>query len=422
MKLLKYDKTRDAQGNLIISNSNSSDNNSNTGDTTTRGTSPDLDRKIWGQYDEGDDIDGHMTVNGDVHIKVIVPPTYEPDEDDDPLYGDEDGDDIESDEGGGNLFVELGIKAGKEIEGQSIYAKEFLYVPHPSTKVKTDIMELFKDWDDRITANKTEIDNLKSRVTTIEGDVTNIKNDIKNIKGDITTINTTLSTLNTNITNLTTTVNNLSTTVNDHSTRITNIENTITGGGDLITEDKVKELIENAIEKVQDGDSEHPVILFTGTVENTWLRIDGKNQSKQGFILDDGMLHKKAYITSSYYNGWTVNEGLMIVPIGGRGTKYKVHVSGAHATQFVSGETRSWTKSDVNKTGNNDGSHWFEVRYENNVSTTEFPASNAVLYIREFHQSNGDKDSWSSNDWGQYYNQPVYKINLTIYGWIETLS
>lgn len=100
--------------------------------------------------------------------------------------------------GGGNLTVELKITSN-EVEANDIYAKQHLYIPHPTTKAKTDIVELLKGYDTRITnnstniaANKTEIDALKNRVTTVEG----------------------------NVTNLTTTVNNHTTAINNNTTNI----------------------------------------------------------------------------------------------------------------------------------------------------------------------------------------------------------
>ena len=125
-----------------------------------------------------------MVVNGNVTIKAIVPPTYD----------DEDGSDGENEDvetGGGNLNVELKITAN-EVEANDIYAKQHLYIPHPTTKAKTDIVELLKGYDTRITNNKTEIDALKGRVSTVEG----------------------------NVTNLTTTVNNHTTAINNNTTNI----------------------------------------------------------------------------------------------------------------------------------------------------------------------------------------------------------
>jgi hypothetical protein len=55
-----------------------------------------------------------MTVNGDINIKCIIPPTYEDDDSDD-------GESEEAEEGGGNLNVELKVTAN-EVEANEIYA------------------------------------------------------------------------------------------------------------------------------------------------------------------------------------------------------------------------------------------------------------------------------------------------------------
>lgn len=190
-----------------------------------------------------------MTVNGNISIKCIIPPSYEDD--------DSDGEDEELEEGGGNLDVELKITS-KDVEAKNIYATEHLYIPHPSTKAKTDIVELLKGYDTRITnnttniaSNKTEIDALKGRVDTAE----------------------------TNITNLTTTVNN-------HTTAITNNTTNIQNNADEI--DKLKKSVseingdlegldlseitntinemQNQMEILRYGNYVNPVILLSGKI------------------------------------------------------------------------------------------------------------------------------------------------------------
>ncbi|MBD5225834.1 MAG: hypothetical protein HDS68_07750 [Bacteroidales bacterium] len=153
-----------------------------------------------------------MTVNGNISIKCIIPPSYEDDDSDD-------GEDEVSEEGGGNLDVELKITS-KDVEANNIYATEHLYIPHPSTKAKTDIVELLKGYDSRITnnttniaSNKTEIDALKDRVDTAE----------------------------TNITNLTTTVNNHTTNIKKNADDIADLQDKVANG---VSEDYIKQLIE----------------------------------------------------------------------------------------------------------------------------------------------------------------------------------
>lgn len=107
MKLTKYDKVEANGGNTTIIGGNTTINEGNQGSGGTRGGG---DRTIWGQDDEGDnDIDGSMTVHGDIHIKSITPPTYDPDDPDD------DGETIEEEEGGGSLDVELDVTVGRHL-------------------------------------------------------------------------------------------------------------------------------------------------------------------------------------------------------------------------------------------------------------------------------------------------------------------
>lgn len=95
--------------------------------------------------------------------------------------------------GGGNLTVELKITSN-EVEANDIYAKQHLYIPHPTTKAKTDIVELLKGYDTRITnnttniaANKTEIDALKGRVSTNETQIANLTTTVNNNTTNIQT-------------------------------------------------------------------------------------------------------------------------------------------------------------------------------------------------------------------------------------------
>lgn len=225
MKLLKYSKTVGSDGGTSTAGTRG-------GGSDITSSNVELDRTIWGQNDTGDDIDGSMVVNGNVTIQAIVPPTYD-DEDE------ADGEDEEVETGGGNLDVELKITS-KEVEANDIYAKEHLYIPHPTTKAKTDIVELLKGYDTRITnnttniaANKTEIDALKGRVSTAE----------------------------TNITNLTSTVNTNTTNIANNATEI----------------QKLKERV-----AVTEGDSLPlgTIIMFNGTaskIPDGWAICDGTN-------------------------------------------------------------------------------------------------------------------------------------------------
>lgn len=179
MKLIKYSK-----GGASSTNTNTGSGSG--GGSTTISSSVELDRTIWGQHDEGNDIDGSMIVNGNVSINAIVPPTYDPDNEDG------DGEDIEEETGGGNLNVELTITSDKT-ESNEVYAKNHLYVnyPHPNG-TKQCVVDLIKNNADKIANNTTNITNLTATVN-----------------------------------NHTTQINNLTTTVNNNTTEISNIKNTI---------------------------------------------------------------------------------------------------------------------------------------------------------------------------------------------------
>lgn len=191
MRLIKYDGVSDKSVKAILaSGGGSSSDNSDVG---TRGGSDSLNRTIWGQNDTGDDVDGSMTVNGNISIKCIIPPSYEDDDSDD-------GEDEELEEGGGNLEVELKITSN-EVEAKDIYATRHLFINYPNhpehsatnkkcigeilsgieSNVKTNADNI-KTNSDNIKANKDEIDSLKSRVSTNEGNIQTNADEIEKLK------------------------------------------------------------------------------------------------------------------------------------------------------------------------------------------------------------------------------------------------
>ena len=155
MKLIKYDKIKDVNGMSITAITQAV---SNTVSNNMYGAPPNSsttrsDREIWGQNDEGDDIDGSMTVNGNITIKAIAARSYDPDDDED------DGEEIEEEEGGGNLSVEGSIEAF-EIDIKNAYARNHLYVnyPHPNG-TKQCVVDLIRGCDNNISTNTTNIAN-----------------------------------------------------------------------------------------------------------------------------------------------------------------------------------------------------------------------------------------------------------------------
>lgn len=379
MKLIKYSKG-------ITSNS-SSGGGSRGG--SSESSSIELNRTIWGQQDEGDDIDGSMLVNGNVTIQAIVPPTYD-DEDG------SDGDDIAEETGGGNLNVELKITAN-EVEANDIYAKQHLYIPHPTTKAKTDIVELLKGYDTRITnnstniaANKTEIDALKGRVSTAETNITNLTSKVNN--------NTTAITNNT-------------TNIQANADEIEKLKNQVSNiSGDIESIDLSE--ITNTLKSIQEelkvckyGNYQHPVVLLAGKIH------------KYSYANANGLFNfsgcKSELITDLAI---TADGGtLYVTPTFADNTS--VYINAIHVTQEMSGDTanndsatKSLHSSSVSINGRSDGAHWFEAYYEDKK-----------FKIREFHQRDQNNDSWGNDYWGGD-GGGIRAINITVIGYLFQMN
>lgn len=379
MKLIKYSKG-------ITSNS-SSGGGSRGG--SSESSSIELNRTIWGQQDEGEDVDGSMVVNGNVTIQAIVPPTYD-DEDG------SDGDDIAEETGGGNLTVELKITSN-EVEANDIYAKQHLYIPHPTTKAKTDIVELLKGYDTRITnnttniaANKTEIDALKGRVTTVEGKVTNLT----------TTVN-----------NHTTAITSNTTNIQANADEIEKLKNQVSNiSGDIESIDLSE--ITNTLKSIQEelkvckyGNYQHPVVLLAGKIH------------KYSYANANGLFNfsgcKSELITDLAI---TADGGtLYVTPTFADNTS--VYINAIHVTQEMSGDTanndsatKSLHSSSVSINGRSDGAHWFEAYYEDKK-----------FKIREFHQRDQNNDSWGNDYWGGD-GGGIRAINITVIGYLFQMN
>lgn len=155
------------------------------GGTSSSGGVSSLDRVLWGQNDEGEDIDGSMWVNGSLYLGEID-------------YGSEDDEEATTTDAG--VFVddaEIGsVIASGLVQGKDMYCKEHPYITYPIVGgKKTDLRELFNGFDERIkanetniTANTTEITRLKSRVTVNETNIAANTAEIKNIKTNITAL------------------------------------------------------------------------------------------------------------------------------------------------------------------------------------------------------------------------------------------
>lgn len=142
MKLNKYSVTSN-KGSAI--GSFSSTKKTSTSSATTSITS--LDRNIWGQEDDGSDIDGDLICGGNMFVVTSLG-NDEDDEDEDKTSEEskeyEGLEDIFDDTEGGNLWVEKNLKAGKAVEADSVFGKEsFLAYPDKNGD-KTNILDLFK--------------------------------------------------------------------------------------------------------------------------------------------------------------------------------------------------------------------------------------------------------------------------------------
>ena len=165
-----------------------------------------IDRVLWGQNDNGEDIDGSMWINGSLYLGEID-------------YGSEDDEEATTD--AGDIFVddaETGsLIADALVQSRDMYCKEHPYITYPIVGgKKTDLRELFNGFDERIktnatniatnktniatnttniTTNTNEITKLKSRVTVNETNITANTAEIKNINEKITNINTNITAL-----------------------------------------------------------------------------------------------------------------------------------------------------------------------------------------------------------------------------------
>lgn len=184
----------------VSTGSISSDSSSSTGGVSS------IDRVLWGQNDEGEDLDGSMWVNGSLYLGEID-------------YGSEDDEETTSTDT--PVFVddaETGsLIADALVQSRDMYCKEHPYITYPIVNgKKTDLRELFNGFDERIktnttniatnttniSTNTTEITKLKSRVTVNETNITNNTTNIAANTEEIKNINEKITNIKTNITAL----------------------------------------------------------------------------------------------------------------------------------------------------------------------------------------------------------------------------
>lgn len=182
MKLFKYDGVADKTLKLSLTGNQTT--TTTTSDPPSRSSntqsSSSGSRTIWGQYDDGDDIDGSSTISGNLTIKAAVPKQYEYDPDFD--YGDDDdGEDEFEEEGGGNITAEGDIKCSN------------LFVNVNNTE--TNIVSYVKLRDTSINNNTNKLTNHETRITALENRpvcdcsarIGAVEEDVEKIKEDIST-------------------------------------------------------------------------------------------------------------------------------------------------------------------------------------------------------------------------------------------
>ncbi len=385
MKFNKYNVGKSNGGSTTV---NYSGGSSSSGSSTSSRGDSDVDRMLWGNQDDGSDIDDTMFVNGSIYLKKAD-------------YSDEDGDDeddkeaadkeymLEDDDEGGNIYADGKVKAN-EVEANDIYAKQHLYIPHPTTKVKTDIIELLKGYDTRISnnttniaSNKTEIDALKGRVDTAE----------------------------TNITNLTTKVTNNTTNIQTNADEIEKPKKSVSdiggdlAGIDLTTINNTLQSLQQELKVVKYGNYQHPIVLLSGKIKK-YSYASASNT----FTFDGCKSELITNLTISADGGT-----LSVTPTFADNTS--VYINAIHVTQEMSGDTanndtatKSTHSTSVSIGGRNDGAHWFEAYYES-----------GVFKIREFHQKDGNNDSWGNDYWGGN-GGGIRAINITVIGYLFQMS
>ena len=297
----------------VSTGSISSDSSSSSGGVS-------IDRVLWGQNDNGEDIDGSMWINGSLYLGAID-------------YGSEDDEETTTD--AGDIFIddaETGsLIADALVQSRDMYCKEHPYITYPITNgKKTDLRELFNGFDERIktnttniatnttniAANTTEITKLKSRVSTNE---TNIKTNTTNISTNATNIKNLDKRVTTNTTNISTNATNIT----SIDTRVTKLENKVADKSDyedlktkvdgnttnIATNTTDITNIKNEIKNLQDAMPVGSIIMFNGKAEEIpsgWAICNGENGTPN--LID-------RFILASTYCGGTGGQGQITLSV-----------------------------------------------------------------------------------------------------------
>ena len=199
------------------------------GSSSTGGGS--LDRVLWGQNDEGEDIDGSMWVNGSLYIGAID-------------YGSEDDEATVDDS---NVFVddaEIGSVIAKAlIQSRDMYCSEHPYITYPIVGgKKTDLRELFNGFDERIKTNTTNIATNKTNISTNTTNITANTTEITKLKSRVSTNETNITNNTTNIAANTTEIKNINEKITNIKTNITALQDAMPVGSIIMFNGKAEEI------------------------------------------------------------------------------------------------------------------------------------------------------------------------------------
>lgn len=161
---------------------------------------------------------------------------------------------------------------------------------------------------------------------------------------------------------------------------------------EYVRKDQLISLIESYIQPV-DGTRSNPVTLVAGTIRRA------TNSTTDWYFIGG----KKARITDVQV---TVKDGLMTITL--------VPASGSTinvlAVSAVIGDTGEFNGdfSITSRGGRGAGAHWCNAIPDPNTS--------GVIRVREYHQANGNNDSWGTANWN-YSNGPI-SLSFAAFGYI----
>ena len=191
-----------------------------------------IDRVLWGQNDDGEDIDGSMWVNGSLYLGEID-------------YGSEDDEEATSTDAG--VFVddaETGsLIADALVQSRDMYCKEHPYITYPITNgKKTDLRELFNGFDERIKTNATNIATNKTNISTNATNIAANTTEITKLKSRVTVNETNITNNTTNIAANTAEIKNINEKITNIKTNITALQDAMPVGSIIMYNGKAEEI------------------------------------------------------------------------------------------------------------------------------------------------------------------------------------